>query len=172
MGLWCWAKHAPLFMVSQDHWVHWTTLCTHWTYWWGFPTSCIWLDVFVKLRWAHCLHVLKLPRIRKVCQVHLIVSWINNATSWQGWFVVGFDHFLPCHVENMARGTQYTKTEAEGRGFFRYWGPRAMFFTRYGRPWSNPIITRSLINFFLCFSHKNMNFSALKWAIFGSLHCC
>ena len=26
--------------------------------------------------------------------------------------------------------------------------------------------------FFLCFIHMNMNFSALKWAIFGSLHGC
>ena len=33
---------------------------------------------------------------------------------------VGFDHGLPCRVKNMARGTQETKTEAEGRGFFRY----------------------------------------------------
>ena len=32
--------------------------------------------------------------------------------------VVGFDHGLPCRVKNMARGTQKTKTEAEGRGFF------------------------------------------------------
>ena len=62
--------------------------------------------------------------------------------------VVGFDHGLPCRVKNMARGTQQTKTEAEGRGFCRNWGPRAMFFTRHGRPWSNPIIARSLIDFF------------------------
>ena len=26
--------------------------------------------------------------------------------------------------------------------------------------------------FFLCFIHVNMNFDALKWAIFGSLHGC
>ena len=25
-----------------------------------------------------------------------------------------------------------------GRGFCRYWGPRTMFFTGHGRPWSNP----------------------------------
>ena len=26
----------------------------------------------------------------------------------------------------------------DGRGFCRNWGPRAIFFTRHGRPWSNP----------------------------------
>ena len=33
---------------------------------------------------------------------------------------VEFDHGLPCRVKNMTRGTQPTKTEAEGRGFRRY----------------------------------------------------
>ena len=47
-----------------------------------------------------------------------------------------------------------------------------MFFTRHGRPWSNPIIARSQIDFFPCFIHINVNFSALKWAIFYSLHGC
>ena len=75
---------------------------------------------------------------------------------------VGFDHGLPCRVKNMARGTQ-----AEGRGFCRYWGPRAMFSTRHGRPWSNSIIARSLIDFFPYFIRINMNFSALKGAFFA-----
>ena len=51
-------------------------------------------------------------------------------------------------------------------------GPRAMFFTRHGRPWSNPIIARSLIDFFFHFVHRNLNFSALKWAICGSHRGC
>ena len=38
--------------------------------------------------------------------------------------VVGFDHGFPCHVKNMARGTQKTKTEAICRGFCRYWDLR------------------------------------------------
>ena len=36
------------------------------------------------------------------------------------------------------------------------------FFTRRGRPWSNPIIARSLTDFFPCFIHMNMDFSALR----------
>ena len=78
---------------------------------------------------------------------------------------VGFDHGLLCRVKNMARGTQYTKTEADGQGFGRNWCPRAMVFTRHGRPRSNPIIARSLIDFFSCFIHIIMNFSALKCSI-------
>ena len=59
------------------------------------------------------------------------------------WYVVGFDHGIPCCVKNMARGTQLRQ--------FVYWVPRAMFFTRHGRPWSNPIIARLLIDFFAVF---------------------
>ena len=62
--------------------------------------------------------------------------------------------------------------EKHGLGFCRYWGQRAMFFTRHERPWSNPIIARSLIEFFSCFIDIKVNFSALKWAFFGSLHGC
>ena len=49
----------------------------------------------------------------------------------------------------------------------RYWGLRAMSFTWHGTPWSNPIIARSLINFFCHSIHRNRNISALKWAICG-----
>ena len=86
-----------------------------------------------------------------------ILARNNINVSMAAGLIVRFDHGLPRRVKNMARGTQQTKTEAEGRGFcrywvpramFRYWVPRAMFFTRYRRPWSNPIIARSLIDFF------------------------
>ena len=67
--------------------------------------------------------------------------------------------------EGLSRQKPRPKAEVFVR---RYWGPRAMFFTRHRRPWSNPIITHLLIDFFFqCFIHINMNFDALKWAIFA-----
>ena len=61
---------------------------------------------------------------------------------------VGFDHGLPCRVKNMALGPQLRQKPRPSASVFVYWVPRAMFFTRHGRPWSNPIIARSLIDFF------------------------
>ena len=84
-------------------------------------------------------------------------------------YIVGFDHGLPCRVENSPRDSV---DKNWGRGFCRYWGPRAMFFTRHGRPWSNPIIARSLIDFVFHFDHRNLNFSALKWTICGPHRGC
>ena len=61
---------------------------------------------------------------------------------------VGFDHGIPCRVKKHGPRDSVDKAATEGRGFCRNWGPRAMFFTRHGRPWSNPILARSLIDFF------------------------
>ena len=85
---------------------------------------------------------------------HWILSWsMIVATNLVCY--VGFHHGLPCHVKNMARGTQKTKNDAEGWGFCHYRDPRPMFFTRHGRPWSNPIIAHSLIDFFpMFYSYK------------------
>ena len=53
----------------------------------------------------------------------------------------------PMQCEKHGPRDSVDKSEAEGWGFCRYRGPRAMFFTLHGRPWSNPIIARSLIDF-------------------------
>ena len=52
--------------------------------------------------------------------------------------IIGFDHGLPCHVKNMALGPQLCQKPRPSASVFVYWVPRAMFFTRHGRPWSNP----------------------------------
>ena len=77
--------------------------------------------------------------------------------SW--WYTVRFG--LCCRMWSWSpmpcekHGPRDSIDKNRGRGFCRYWGPRAMFFTRHGRPWSNPIIARSLIDFFSGFySHK------------------
>ena len=57
------------------------------------------------------------------------------------------DYDLPFRVKNMTQGNHWTKGEAEGGGFCRYWGPRIMFFIRHGRPRWNTIIASSPIDF-------------------------
>ena len=52
--------------------------------------------------------------------------------------IIGFDHGLPCRVKNMALGPQLRQKPRPSASVFVYWVPRAMFFTRHGRPWSNP----------------------------------
>ena len=52
--------------------------------------------------------------------------------------IIGFDHGLPCRVKNMALGPQLRQKPRPPASVFVYWVPRAMFFTRHGRPWSNP----------------------------------
>ena len=52
--------------------------------------------------------------------------------------IIGFDHGLPCRVKNMALGPQLRQKPWPLASVFVYWVPRAMFFTRHGRPWSNP----------------------------------
>ena len=52
--------------------------------------------------------------------------------------IIGFDHGLPCRLENMALGPQLGQKPRPSASVFVYWVPRAMFFTRHGRPWSNP----------------------------------
>ena len=54
--------------------------------------------------------------------------------------IIGFDHGLPCRVKNMALGTQLRQKPRPSASVFVYWVPRAMFFTRHGRPWSNPTV--------------------------------
>ena len=56
--------------------------------------------------------------------------------------IIGFDHGLPCCVKNMALGPQLRQKPRPSASVFVYWVPRAMFFTRHGRPWSNPTIHR------------------------------
>ena len=52
--------------------------------------------------------------------------------------IIGFDHGLPCRVKNMALWPQLRLKPRPSASVFVYWVPRAMFFTRHGRPWSNP----------------------------------
>ena len=52
--------------------------------------------------------------------------------------IIGFDHGLPCRVKNMTLGPQLRQKPRPSASVFVYWVPRAMFFTRHGRPWSNP----------------------------------
>ena len=52
--------------------------------------------------------------------------------------IIGFDHGLPCPVKNMALGPQLRQKPRPSASVFVYWVPRAMFFTRHGRPRSNP----------------------------------
>ena len=52
--------------------------------------------------------------------------------------IIGFDHGHPCRVKNMALGPQLRQKPRPSASVFVYWVPRAMFFTRHGRPWSNP----------------------------------
>ena len=70
------------------------------------------------------------------------------------------------------------KTEAKGRGFCRYWGLRAMCFTRHERPWSKPIIARWLTDSFLVLFAGmwilmlQMGNFWLTSRLLKKLHCC
>ena len=61
---------------------------------------------------------------------------------------------------------------------FAYWVPRAIFFTRHRRPWSNPIIAGLLIDFFpylftwiWILMLWNGWFLLTSWLL-GNSHCC
>ena len=110
-------------------------------------------------KWKFLTFYLKCVISRKILEVSKIWRTVFCCRIWS-WSPV------PCEKHDPRDSVD------KNRCFCRYWGPWAMFFTRNGRPWSNPIISRSLIDFFPCFIHINMNFSALKWAIFGSHHGC
>ena len=60
---------------------------------------------------------------------------------------IGFDHGLPCRVKNMALRPQLRQKPRPSASVFVYWVPRAMFFTRHGRPWSNPTTQDSVVVF-------------------------
>ena len=85
------------------------------------------------------------------------------------WVVGNWYHGLYCRIWSWSpvpcekHGPRDSVDKNRGpASVFVYWVPRAMFFTRHGRPWSNPIIARSLIDFFLGFIHINMHFSTLN----------
>ena len=69
--------------------------------------------------------------------IHVYKTWKNSISKRA---IIRFDHGLPCRVKNMALGLQLRQKHRPSVSVFVYWVPRAIFFTRHGRPWSNPTI--------------------------------
>ena len=76
---------------------------------------------------------------------------------------VGFDHGLPCRVKKWPEGLSRVLPllRPEGHVFHTAWETMIKFYYS------------TLADLFSSlFIHIKMNFNALKWAIFGSLHGC
>ena len=76
--------------------------------------------------------------------------------------IIGFDHGLPCRLKNMALGPQLRQKPRPSASVFVYWVPRAMFFTRHGRPWSNPT-THLLLVPHICVSESGFHSWKCIW---------
>ena len=91
--------------------------------------------------------------------VAILQTKFSNAFSWRKMyeFWLKFHWSLFLRVQKHGPRASVTTKPRPSASVFVYWVPRAMFFTRHGRPWSNPIIARSLIDFFFHFVHRNLN---------------
>ena len=77
---------------------------------------------------------------------------------------------MPCEKHG-PRASVTTKTSAFGLGFCLLQVPRAMFFTRHGRPWSNPTIMTSILVsipiFNNCDVHGSCGERSASWEVSG-----
>ena len=79
------------------------------------------------------------PKIAHFKALKFILMWIKHGIkSISEGAIIGFHHGLPCRVKNMALGPKLRQKPRPSASVFVYWVPRAMFFTRHGRPWSKP----------------------------------
>ena len=137
-----------------------------------------WFETPSRSLWRHCVMV-KIKADGKILADMIccrIWSWSPMPCA-----IIGFDHGLPCRVKNMAIGPQCEK-HGPRDSVDKNWGRRPRFLSLlrpeghvFHTAWETMIKSyySTLTDwFFSCFIHINVNFSALKWAFFGSLHGC
>ena len=110
VALWCWFHDNYLFVFL------------------GFQSKTI-----VRFPWQPWSE----PNIAHFKALKFMFMWIKHRTKWISERAkIGFDHGLPCRVKNMTLWASVTTKSSAS--VFLYWVHRAKFFTRHGRPWSNP----------------------------------
>ena len=106
----------------------------------------LWKSLRNKVFHSYDIYLYTLNDVDKILWLHVPLHSDKAVTPSDTVMCCRIWSWSPMPCEKHGPMDSVDKSEAEGRDFSRYWSPRAMFFTRNGRPWSHLIIARALID--------------------------
>ena len=122
----------------------------------------------ITYRWAYLAQLS--PLLRKIDaisrQIHSVMLWYLSMMGCRIWSC----SLVPCEKH----GPRDSVDKIRGRRprFLSLLRPEGYVFHTARETMIKSYYNTLAFLFFPCFIHINLNFSALKWAIFGSLHGC
>ena len=98
------------------------------------------------IHWFPCVNSLAPSRWENLFNLTSLIDVLSN--SYEIALRCWIWSWSPMPCEKHGPRDSVDKNRGRRPSFCRYWNLRAMFFTGYGRPWSNPIRADSPIHFF------------------------